>query len=91
MNFLCVHPFRDGNGRVSRLLTLLALHHHGYEVGRYISLERIVEDSRERYYEVLYQSSQAWHEAQHDPTPWMNYFLGVLQQAYRKLEEAQPA
>jgi Fic family protein len=86
-DFLCIHPFRDGNGRVSRLLTLLALYQHGYEVGRYISLERIVEESREEYYEALYRSSQAWHEGQHDLLPWLNNFLGVLRRAYREFED----
>lgn len=86
-DFLCIHPFRDGNGRISRLLTLLALYQHGYEVGRFISLERIVEESREDYYEALRQSSQGWHEGQHDVIPWLNYFLGVLRRAYREFEE----
>ena len=63
LDFLCVHPFRDGNGRVSRLLTLLALYQQGYEVGRYISLERLIEEAKEDYYHVLQQSSQRWHEA----------------------------
>lgn len=86
-DFLCIHPFRDGNGRISRLLTLLALYQHGYEVGRFISLERIVEESRAEYYEALYRSSQGWHEGQHDLLPWLNYFLGVLRRAYREFEE----
>lgn len=82
LDFLCIHPFRDGNGRVSRLLTLLALYHHGYEVGRYLSLERLIEDSREEYYRVLHLSSQGWHEGRHDFGPWLNYFLGILRRAY---------
>jgi Fic family protein len=86
-DFLCIHPFRDGNGRVSRLLTLLALYHHGYEVGRYISLERLVEESREDYYEILQRSSRGWHEGQHDFVPWLNYFLSVLRRAYREFED----
>ena len=69
LDFLCIHPFRDGNGRVSRLLTLLALYQHGYEVGRYISLERLVEQSKEDYYENLNRSSQRWHEGKHAFTP----------------------
>jgi Fic family protein len=85
-DFLCVHPFRDGNGRVSRLLTLLALSQHGYEVGRYVSLERLVEESRSDYYDVLQRSSQGWHEASHDLLPWLNYFLAVLRRAYRQFE-----
>ncbi|HTS18045.1 MAG TPA: Fic family protein [Verrucomicrobiae bacterium] len=87
LDFLCVHPFRDGNGRVSRLLTLLALYQHGYEVGRYISLERLTEESKEDYYEVLRQSSDRWHEGQHDLLPWLNYFLVVVRRAYREFEE----
>jgi Fic family protein len=86
-DFLCIHPFRDGNGRVSRLLTLLALYQHGYEVGRYISLERLVEESREDYYEVLRRSSEGWHQGEHDLLPWLSYFLAILKRAYRELEK----
>jgi fido (protein-threonine AMPylation protein) len=71
------HPFRDGNGRVSRLLTLLALYQHGYEVGRYISLERLTEESKEDYYKALQRSSQRWHEGKPDLTPWLNFFLAI--------------
>ena len=87
LDFLCIHPFRDGNGRVSRLLTLLALYHHDYEVGRYISLERLIEDSREEYYEALRRSSTDWHAGKHDVLPWVNYSLSVLRRAYRLFEE----
>jgi len=87
LDFLCIHPFRDGNGRVSRLLTLLALYQRVYNVGRYVSLERIVEQHKERYYEVLLESSQGWHEGRHDPLPWFNYFLFTLREAYREFEE----
>lgn len=86
-DFLCIHPFQDGNGRMSRLITLLLLYHFGYEVGRYISLERIVEESKLTYYETLKESSQKWHEGEHDPHPWLNYFWGVLIRAYREFEE----
>lgn len=82
LDFLCIHPFRNGNGRVSRLLTLLALYHHGYEVGRYVSLERLVEENREDYYRVLGEASQGWHEGRHDWVPWLNYFLGIARRAY---------
>lgn len=85
-DFECVHPFMDGNGRIGRLLTLLLLYQAGYEVGRYISLERIVEESKETYYEALLKSSQKWHEAQHDLRPWWNYFLGMLTAAYKEFE-----
>lgn len=87
LDFLCVHPFRDGNGRVSRLLLLLQCYHLGYEVGRYISLERLIEQNKDRYYETLEQSSQGWHEGTHDPWPYINYLLYILKAAYREFEE----
>ncbi len=87
LDFLCIHPFRDGNGRASRLLMLLLCYHAGAEVGRYISLERIIEENKERYYETLLQSSQGWHEGRHNPWPFANYSLWVLRQAYRELEQ----
>ncbi|MCK5799168.1 MAG: Fic family protein, partial [Deltaproteobacteria bacterium] len=86
-DFLCVHPFRDGNGRVSRLLTLLALYQQGFEVGRYVSLERLVEEEKETYYDVLARSSAHWHNATHDLVPWWNHFLSTLRQAYISLSE----
>jgi Fic family protein len=86
LDFLCIHPFRDGNGRVSRLLTLLALYQHGYEVGRYISLERLVEESKEDYYECLNRSSQRWHEGKHELTPWMNFLLAIIRRGYTEFE-----
>jgi len=87
LDFLCIHPFKDGNGRTARLLTLLLLYHAGYEVGRYISLERIIEESKESYYETLEASSFGWHEGEHDVLPWVTYFWGVLLRAYREFEE----
>ena len=87
LDFLCVHPFRDGNGRVSRLLWLLQSYRLGYEVGRYISLERLVEQNKDRYYETLEQSSQGWHEGKHDPWPYLNYLLSILKMAYTELVE----
>jgi Fic family protein len=87
LDFLCIHPFRDGNGRVGRLLTLLALYQAGYEVGRYISLERIIEESKDTYYEALEASSQHWHEDSHNPFPWMRYFWGALLRSYKEFEE----
>jgi Fic family protein len=86
-DFLCIHPFRDGNGRISRLLTLLALYQHGYEVGRYVSLERLIEESRGEYYDVLHRSSEGWHEGRHDLLPWLSFFLAILKRAYRELEK----
>lgn len=85
LDFLCVHPFRDGNGRVSRLLLLLQCYHLGYEVRRYISLERLIEQNKERYYETLEQSSQGWHEGAHDPWPYVNFLLFILKSAYAEL------
>jgi Fic family protein len=86
LDFLCIHPFRDGNGRLSRLLLLLQCYHLGYEVGRYISLERLIEENKERYYETLEQSSQQWHEGKHDPWHYVNYLLFILKEAYREFE-----
>lgn len=86
LDFLCIHPFRDGNGRVSRLLLLLSLYHLGFDAGRYISLERIIEQSKERYYETLKQSSQRWHEGRHDPWPYVNYLLYTLKELYAEFE-----
>jgi Fic family protein len=88
LDFLCVHPFADGNGRMARLLSLLLLYQAGYEVGRYISLETAIEETKEGYYDSLYTSSQGWHDAQHSLVPWWEYFVGVmLVKAYRQFEE----
>lgn len=86
LDFLCIHPFRDGNGRVSRLLLLLQLYHLGFEVGRYISLERLIEQHKDRYYETLKLSSQGWHQGKHDPWPYINYGLYTLLDAYKEFE-----
>jgi len=82
--FAWIHPFRDGNGRVSRLLLLLQCYHLGFEVGRYVSLERLIEQNKERYYETLEQSSAGWHEGKHDPWPYVNYVLFILKGAYKE-------
>jgi len=87
LDFLCIHPFRDGNGRVSRLLLVLQCYHLGYEVGRYISLERLIEHHKERYYETLERSSVQWHDAKHDPWPYINHVLYILKAAYHEFEE----
>lgn len=87
LDFLSIHPFRDGNGRVSRLLALLALYQNGFGVGKYISLERIVEQSKETYYESLNKSSQDWHKAKHNILPWFNYFLSTIITAYKEFEQ----
>ena len=87
LDFLCIHPFRDGNGRVSRLLNLLSLYQSGFNVGKYISLERIVEKNKETYYEALKNSSQGWHSRKHDSLPWINFCLSILRQAYKEMSE----
>jgi Fic family protein len=87
LDFLCIHPFLDGNGRMARLLTLLLLYKAGYEVGRYVSLETAVENTKDGYYDTLYKSSQGWHEGGHTLLPWWEYFCGVmLRSAYREFE-----
>jgi Fic family protein len=85
-DFLMIHPFNDGNGRLSRLLTLLLLYHAGHEIGRFISLEKLVEESKETYYESLERSTAGWEKSQHDLWPWLNYFLGILNAAYKEFE-----
>ena len=84
LDFLCIHPFNDGNGRMSRLLTLLLLYRSGYFVGKYISIERLIADSKETYYEVLQESSTGWHEGKNDYLPFVRYMLGVVIAAYRE-------
>jgi Fic family protein len=86
LDFLCIHPFRDGNGRVSRLLWLRQAYQLGYEVGRYISLERLVEEHKARYYETLELSSRGWHEGAHDPWPYINFSLFILKAAFNEFE-----
>ncbi len=85
-DFLCIHPFDNGNGRLGRLLTLLLLYRSGYIVGRYVSLERIFEETKESYYETLEGSSLKWHSGDHDIMPWLTYFWGVLIRAYGEFE-----
>ena len=87
LDFLCIHPYQDGNGRVSRLVTTLLLYHAGYEVGRYISLERHFLETAKTYYESLESSSRGWHEGEHDVMPWARYFWGVLLAAYKEFED----
>jgi len=87
LDFLCIHPFRDGNGRVSRLMLLLQCYSLGYEAGRYISIERLIEENKDRYYETLERSSLGWHESKHDPWPYVDFVLYTLKQAYREFEE----
>jgi Fic family protein len=85
-DFLMVHPFQDGNGRMSRLITLLLLYHGDYRVGRYVSLERLINDSHETYYEALQASTPGWHESEHDIWRWTSYFVGILVKAYKEFE-----
>jgi len=87
LDFLCIHPFSDGNGRMSRLLTLLMFYRAGYIVGKYISVEKQIENSKDTYYEALYNSSVDWHENRSDYAPFIRYYLGTLQKAYGEFEE----
>lgn len=86
LDFLCIHPFNDGNGRMSRLLTLLLLYRAGYIVGKYISLEMLIEKSKKTYYEALQASSTGWHENQNTYAPFIKYYLGILVKAYDEFE-----
>lgn len=86
-DFLCIHPFNDGNGRMSRLLTTLLLYRTGYVVGKYISLESKIAKNKELYYDALEQCQQGWHEGKEDPIPFIKYLLGIILAAYREFEE----
>ena len=83
LDFLCIHPFNDGNGRMSRLLTLLLLYRNGYYVGKYISIEKIIESTKKEYYDALYKSSQRWHENDNDYAPFVKYTLSIILAAHR--------
>lgn len=84
LDFLCIHPFGDGNGRMSRLLTLLLLYRAGYIVGKYISIEKLIEISKDTYYEALEESSMLWHEGKNNYEPFVKYILGVIVNAYKE-------
>ena len=86
-DFLCVHPFNDGNGRMSRLLTTLLLYRAGYVVGRYVSLEKKIADLKDLYYDSLNMSQNGWHEGEDDPTPFIKYILKTIIAAYKDFEE----
>ena len=87
LDFLCIHPFNDGNGRMSRLLTLLLLYRAGFIVGKYISIEMLIEKSKDSYYEALQASSQNWHEDRNNYLPFLKYMLGVIVKAYNEFED----
>lgn len=86
-DLLCIHPFRDGNGRFSRLVTTMLLLQQGFEVSRYVSLERLVEESKKDYYDVLRHCSAGWQEGANEIAPWWNYFLGIVRRGYREFAE----
>ena len=87
LDFLCIHPFNDGNGRMSRLLTLLLLYRRGYLVGQYISVEKAIADTKEAYYDALARADQGWHEEKNDPKPFIKYMLGIILSCYRDFEK----
>jgi Fic family protein len=87
LDFLCIHPFLDGNGRLARLLTTLLFYKAGFTVARYVGVERLVEKTKVSYYESLRASSERWHEGQHSLMPWWEYFLGITLAAYEQLDQ----
>ena len=87
LDFLCIHPFNDGNGRMSRLLTLLLLYRSGYIVGKYVSMEMLIEKTKEIYYDALQSSSIEWHNNQSDYTSFVRYYLGVLLKGYNEFQD----
>lgn len=87
LDFLCIHPFNDGNGRMSRLLTLLLLYRSGYFVGQYVSIEKAIADTKEAYYEALQRADQGWHNGKNDPKPFIKYMLGIILSCYREFEK----
>lgn len=86
LDFLCIHPFNDGNGRMSRLLTLLLFYKAGYIVGKYVSVEMLIEKTKETYYEALQESSNGWHENENSYEPFVKYYLGIILKAYSEFE-----
>lgn len=87
LDFLCIHPFNDGNGRMSRLFTLLLLYKNSYNVGKYVSIEKAIEQTKDRYYDALQASSDKWNDNQNDYKPFIRYLLGVILSTYRDFEE----
>ena len=86
LDFLCIHPFNDGNGRMSRLMTLLLLYRSGYMVGQYISIEKAIADTKEAYYDALQKADQGWHEGTNDPKPFIKYMLSIILSCYKEFE-----
>lgn len=86
LDFLCIHPFNDGNGRMSRLLTLLLFYKAGYIVGKYVSIEMLIEKTKETYYEALQESSNGWHENENRYESFVKYYLGIILKAYSEFE-----
>lgn len=86
-DFLCIHPFNDGNGRMSRLLTTLLLYRNGFYVGKYISLEAKIAKNKDLYYAALRQAQEGWHEGTEDAVPFIKYLLGIILSAYRDFED----
>lgn len=86
LDFLCIHPFNDGNGRMSRLLTLLLFYKAGYIVGKYVSMEMLIEKTKKTYYEALQESSIGWHEGVNRYEPFVKYYLGIMLKAYNEFE-----
>ena len=86
LDFLCIHPFNDGNGRMSRLLTLLLFYKAGYIVGKYVSMEMLIEKTKETFYEALQASSTGWYEGENSYEPFVKYYLGIMLKAYNEFE-----
>ena len=91
LDSLCIHPFNDGNGRMSRLLTLLLLYRSGYMIGQYISVEKAIADTKEDYYAAIAASNRQWHTGENDPKPFIRYMLGILLSCYRAFESRMGA
>ncbi|WP_043166148.1 Fic family protein [Bifidobacterium callitrichos] len=87
LDFTCIHPFNDGNGRMSRLLTLLLLYRNDYQVGKYVSIEHLIEGSKDTYYDALAASTVGWNEGENDYEPFTNYLLGMILTAYREFDD----
>lgn len=86
LDFLAIHPVDDGNGRISRLLTVYEMLRLGYGVSRYVSTEQLIFDNKNGYYDALEASQRQWHDAKHDPWPWLTYFVSILAEAYDQFE-----